>query len=186
MFSVLRLKLPSKPISKAIMSLPAPYRVFSPFSSTTIIIPRAGARPLRVETVKPHAALPKTGQFGLSAEPRPAAQKLTLLVPPPPPASVLYVPTPQGLVRSEAYEDWLEKAARRLNAQKPGRIGATYALEVVAPRNSRTRQFGALERPLVELLARCRVVRRGLSPEKFSAAYGAGAELTLTVSDHIA
>jgi hypothetical protein len=168
------------------MPLPSLHSVFSPFSSTTIIVPRIGARPLRVETVKPRAALPKTGQFGLSAEPRQAAQRITLLIPPPPPASVLYVPTPQGLVRSEAYEDWLNQAARRLTAQKPKRIAATYALEIVAPRNSRTRQFGALERPLIELLARCRVIRRGLSPEKFSAAYGAGSELTLTVSDHSA
>jgi hypothetical protein len=166
------------------MSLPAPFHVFSPFSSTKIIVPREGARPLRVETVKPRAALPKTGQFGLSAEPRLAAQSLTLQVPPPPPASVLYVPTPNGLVRSEAYQDWLDQAARRLNAQRPGRIAATYALQISAPRNSRTRQFGALERPLIELLARCRVIRRGLSPEKFCAAYGgAGSELTLTVSD---
>ncbi|HUO54843.1 MAG TPA: hypothetical protein VMU18_08890 [Rhodoblastus sp.] len=164
-------------------SFPAPFRVFSPFSSTTVIVPRAGARPLRVETVKPRAALPKTGQFGLSAEPRPAAQKISVHVPAPPPASVLYVPTPKGLVRSEAYEDWLDQAARRLNAQKPGRIGATFALEVIAPRTARTRQFGALERPLVELLARCRIVRRGLSPEKFCATYGAGSELTLTISD---
>jgi hypothetical protein len=169
------------------MTLLAPFRVFSPFSSTSIIVPRAGARPLRVETIKPRAALPKTGQFGLSAEPRPAVQTITLIVPTPPPASILYVPTPQGLVRSEAYEDWLDQAARRLNAQKPGRIGATFALEIAAPRNSRTRQFGALERPLVELLARCRIIRRGLSPEKFSAAYGgAGSELTLTVRDHSA
>lgn len=167
------------------MTLPLPFCVVSPFSSTKIIIPRAGARPLRVETARPRAALPKTGQFGLSAEPRATAQKIALLAPPPPPASVLYVPTPQGLVRSEAYEDWLEQAARRLAAQKPGRITATYALEVTAPRNSRTRQFGAMERPLVELLARCRVIRRGVSPDKFAASYGggAGAELTLTLSD---
>jgi hypothetical protein len=166
------------------MSLPAPFHVFSPFSSTKIIVPRAGARPLQVETARPRAALPKTGQFGLSAEPRPAAQSLTLLVPTPPPASLLYVPTPKGLVRSEAYEDWLERAARRIAAQKPGRIAATYALAVAAPRNARTRQFGALERPLVELLARCRVIRRGLSPEKFSASYGgAGSELSLTLAD---
>ncbi|MCI4678927.1 hypothetical protein K9U33_09710, partial [Rhodoblastus acidophilus] len=98
-------------------------------------------------------------------------------------ASVLYVPTPKGLVRSESYEEWLDQAARRLNAQKPGRIGAIYALDVIAPRNARTRQFGALERPLVELLARCRIVRRGLPPEKFSATYGAGAELALTISN---
>ncbi len=165
------------------MTFPAPFRVFSPFSSTTILVPRAGARPLRVETVKPRAAAPKTGSFGLSAEPRPAARTITVHVPAPPPASVLYVPTAKGLVRSEAYEEWLDQAARRLNAQKPGRIGATYAL--VAPRNARTRQFGALERPLVELLGRCRVIRRGLSPENFSASYGAGAELTLTVSDFL-
>ncbi len=165
------------------MTFPAPLRVFSPFSSTTILVPRAGARPLRVEKVKPRAAAPKTGSFGLSAELRPAARTVTVHVPAPPPASVLYVPTPKGLARSEAYEEWLDQAARRLNAQKPGRIGATYALEVVAPRNARTRQFGALERPLVELLARCRVIRRGLSPESFSATYGAGGELALTISD---
>lgn len=168
------------------MSFPAPFRVFSPFSSTTIVVPRAGARPLRVETVKPRPALPKTGQFGLSAEPRPAAQSITVLIPAPPPASVLYVPTPQGLVRSEAYEEWLDQAARRLNAQKPGRIAATYALEVFAPRNARTRQFGALERPLVELLARGRIIRRGLAPEKFSATYGPGSELAVTIRDFIA
>ena len=167
------------------MTFPAPFRVFSPFSSTTILVPRAGARPLRVETVKARAAAPKTGFFGLSAEPRPAARTITLHVPAPPPASVLYVPTAKGLVRSEAYEEWLDQAARRLDAQKPGRISATYALEVVASRNARTRQFGALERPLVELLARCRVIRRGLSPESFSATYGACAELTLTVSDSL-
>ncbi len=168
------------------MSFPAPFRVFSPFSSTSIIVPRAGARPLRVETIKQRPALPKTGHFGLSAEPRPAAQVINVHVPPPPPASILYVPTPQGLVRSEAYEEWLDQASRRLNAQKPGRINATFTLEVVAPRNARTRQFGALERPLVELLARGRIIRRGLSPEKFCATYGAGAELTLTVSDFAA
>ncbi len=162
-----------------------PFSFLSPFSSTTLIVPREGARPLRVEKARPRAALPKTGQFGLSAEPRAAARTVTLLAPPPPPASILYEQTPQGLVRSEAYEDWLEQAARRLAAQRPGRIVATYALDVTAPRNSRTRQFGAMERPLVELLARCRVIRRGLSPEKFSASYGglAGGELTLTLSD---
>jgi hypothetical protein len=167
------------------MTLLAPFCVVSPFSSTTIIVPRAGARPLRVEKARPRAALPKTGQFGLSAEPRPATQKITLHAPPPPPASILYVQTPQGLVRSEAYEDWLEQAAKRLTAQRPGRIAATYALEVTAPRNSRTRQFGAMERPLIELLARCRIIRRGLSPDKFCASYGgvAGGELTLTLSD---
>jgi hypothetical protein len=165
------------------MTFPAPFHVFSPFSSTTILVPRAGARPLTVETVKPRAAAPKTGSFGLSAEPRPAARRITVHVPAPPPASMLYVPTPKGLVRSEGYDEWLDRAARRLNAQKPGRIGATYALEVVAPRKAGARQFGALERPLVELLARCRVIHRGLSPESFSATYGAGAELTLTISD---
>ena len=138
---------------------------------------------MRVETVKPRPAAPKTGSFGLSAEPRPAARTITVHVPAPPPASVLYVPTSKGLVRSEAYEQWLDQAARRLNTQKPGRIAATFALEVIAPRKAGARQFGALERPLVELLARCRVIRRGLSPESFSAAYGAGCELTLTVSD---
>jgi hypothetical protein len=162
-----------------------PYSVLSPFSSTTLIVPRAGARPLRVEKARPCAALPKTGQFGLSAESRPAAPTIILHAPPPPPASILYVRTAQGLVRSEAYEDWLEQAARRLAAQRPGRIAATYALDVTAPRNSRTRQFGAMERPLVELLARCRVIRRGLSPDKFSATYGgdAGGELALTLRD---
>jgi hypothetical protein len=150
-----------------------PFSILSPFSSTTLIVPRA--------------ALPKTGQFGLSAKPRARAAKIVLLAPAPPPASILYVQTKQGLVRSEAYEDWLDQTARRLAAQRPGRIDATYALDVAAPRNSRTRQFGAMERPLVELLARCRIIRRGLSPEKFSASYGVapGGELVLTLSDAV-
>ena len=140
------------------MTLPAPFLSLSPFSSTTLIVPRLGARPVRDrEKAKPRAASLKTGQFGLSAEPRPTARKIILHAPPPPPASVLYASSAQGLVRSEAYEEWLEQAARRLSAQRPGRMNATYALEVVAPRNSRTRQFGAMERPLVELLARPRV-----------------------------
>jgi hypothetical protein len=169
------------------MIFPAPVSVFSPFSTTTLIVPRAGARPVRVEKARPRAAAPKTGQFGLSAEARPAAQTLVLHVPPPPPASILYVPTAQGLVRSEAFEDWLEHAARRLAGQKPGRIAATYALEVTAPRTARTRQFGAMERPLIDLLARGRVIRRGLSPEKFCVSYGgAGGDLTLTLSDFAA
>lgn len=168
-----------------VMTLLAPFCVISPFSSTKIIVPRAGARPVRVEMAKPRPATPKTGQFGLSAEPRAAAQIITLQAPPPPPASLLYVRTPQGLVRSEAYEDWLDQAAKRLSQQKPGRIAATYALEILAPRNARTRQFGAMERPLVELLARSRIIRRGLSPDKFVACYGgnAGGELTLTLRD---
>lgn len=166
------------------MTFLPPHRVFSPFASTTFIVPREGARPLRVERAKPRAALPKTGQFGLSAEPRAAQQTVTLKAPPPPPASVLYVATGQGLVRSEAFEDWLEQAIKRLVAQKPGRIAATYALDVIAPRTARTRQFGAMERPLVDLLARSRVIRRGLSPERFSVSYGgAGSELTLKLSD---
>ena len=87
-------------------------------------------------------------------------------------------------MRSEAYEDWLDMAAKRLGQQKPGRIAAAYALEILAPRNARTRQFGAMERPMVELLARCRIIRRGLSPDKFVASYGgASGELTLTLSD---
>ena len=54
----------------------------------------------------------------------------------------------------------------------------------MAPRTARTRQFGAMERPLVEALARARIIRRGLSPDKFGAAYGGtGNELTLTLSD---
>jgi hypothetical protein len=42
-----------------------------------------------------------------------------------------------------------------------------------------------MERPLIELLARCRIIRRGLSPDKFVACYGGnpGGELTLTLSD---
>ena len=115
-------------------------------------MPRAGARLLRVEKAKPRAALPKTGQFGLCAEPRPTAQKIALRLSPPPSPSNLYVQTPKGLVRSEAFEDWLEQAARRLATQKPGRIAATYALDITAPRTARTRQFGAMERPLVEVL----------------------------------
>ena len=71
-----------------------------------------------------------------------------------------------------------------LAAQKPGRISATYALDITAPRTARTRQFGAMERPLVELLARCRVIPRGLSPDKFCVSYGGtGGDLTLTLSD---
>ncbi|WP_294538087.1 hypothetical protein [uncultured Rhodoblastus sp.] len=134
---------------------------------------------------RPRAATPKTGQFGLSAEPRQPAQKITLHAPPPPPPSLLYVRTAQGLAPSEAYEDWLDMAQKRLSQQRPGRIAATYALEIMAPRNARTRQFGAMERPLVELLARCRIIRRGLSPDKFVACYGGnpGGELTLTLSD---
>jgi hypothetical protein len=98
---------------------------------------------------------------------------------------VLYVQTSQGFVRSEAYEEWLEQASKRLAGQKPGRIAATYALEITAPRNSRTPQFGAMERPVVELLARCRIIRRGLRPDKFAACYGGnpGGELTVTLSD---
>ncbi len=167
------------------MTFLAPFCVISPFSSTTVIVPRAGARPLRVEKARPRPATPKTGQFGLSAEPRAAAKKIVLHAPPPPPASILYVQTPRGLVRSEAYEEWLEQAAKRLAAQKPGRIAATYALEITAPRNSRTRQFGAMERPVIELLARCRIIRRGLSPDKFVACYGGnpGGELVVTLSD---
>jgi hypothetical protein len=41
-----------------------------------------------------------------------------------------------------------------------------------------------MERPLVELLARCRVIPRGLSPDKFCVSYGGtGGDLTLTLSD---
>ena len=166
------------------MTHPIPLNVFSSLASTTFIMPRAGARLLRVEKAKPRAALPKTGQFGLCAEPRPAAQKITLRLSPPPSPSNLYVQTPKGLARSEAFEDWLEHAASRLAAQKPGRISATYALDITAPRTARTRQFGAMERPLVELLARCRVIPRGLSPDKFCVSYGGtGGDLTLTLSD---
>ncbi len=169
------------------MNQTAPFRSFSPFASTTFIVPRAGARTLRVEKAKPRAALPKTGQFGLSAEPRPVAKDITLRLSPPPSPSSLHVQTAQGPVRSEAFEDWLEQAARRIAAQKPGRVAANYALVVTAPRTARTRQFGALERPLVELLARCRVIRRGLSPDKFCVSYGGtGADLTLTLSDFVA
>jgi len=160
------------------------FSAHSPFVSTTIVFPRAGARALRIEKVKNRPMAPKTGQFGLSAEPRPLAQSVRLLIAPPPAAANLYVQTPQGLVRSEAFEDWLEQSTKRLAAQRPGRLGATYALEVQAPRTARTKHFGALERPLVELLARARIIRRGLSPDRFSASYGgAGSQLSLTLSD---
>jgi hypothetical protein len=166
------------------MTHPVPLHVFSSLASTTFIVPRAGARLLRVERAKPRAALPKTGQFGLCAEPRLTAQKITLRLSPPPSPSILYVQTPKGLVRSEAFEDWLEHAAKRLATQKPGRIAANYALDIMAPRTARTRHFGALERPLVELLARCRVIPRGLSPDKFCVSYGGtGGDLTLTLTD---
>jgi hypothetical protein len=166
------------------MTHPMPLNVFSSLASTTFIMPRAGARLLRVEKAKPRAALPKTGQFGLCAEPRPTAQKITLRLSPPPSPAHLYVQTPNGLARSEAFEDWLEQAARRLATQKPGRITATYALDITAPRSARTRQFGAMERPLVEVLARCRVIPRGLSPDKFCVSYGGtGGDLTLTLND---
>jgi hypothetical protein len=169
------------------MLFPSPLLSLSPFSSTTIVVPRAGARPVRVEKSRPQPATPKTGQFGLSAEPRLAAQSVKLTIPLPPSAAALYVQTPQGLVRSNIFEDWLEMAARRIAPQRPGRIAATYALEIVAPRNARTRHFGAMERPLVELLARCRVIRRGLGPEKFAVSYGPGdGELAVSLSDFIA
>jgi hypothetical protein len=169
-----------------VMNQTVPFRAFSPFATTTFIVPRAGARPLRVEKAKPRAVLLKTGAFGLCAEPRPVAPEITLRLAPPPAPASLYVQTARGLVRSEAFEDWLEQAARRIAAQRPGRVAAGYALVVTAPRTARTRQFGALERPLVELLARCRVIRRGLSPDKFCVSYGGtGGDLTLTLSDFI-
>jgi hypothetical protein len=41
-----------------------------------------------------------------------------------------------------------------------------------------------MERPLVELLALCRVISRGLSPDKFCVSYGGtGGDLTLNLSD---
>lgn len=165
------------------MSFLPPFRVFSPFSSTTIIVPREGARPLKVETVKPRAAAPKTGHFGLAAEPRPAVGKILVKLPLPPSAAQLYVTTPQGLTRSEFFEDWLEQAARRIAAQKLGRIDGAFSLDVLAPRNARTRSFGPLERPIIEALSRARIIRRGLTPEKFSAAYGLGAELSILIAD---
>jgi hypothetical protein len=161
-----------------------PFSTFTPFSTTTILVPRAGARPLKVEKAKPRPAAPKTGRFGLAAEPRAIARKIEVKAPPPPSAAQLYVHVGQTYVRSEAFEHWLDEAARRVIGQKPGRMSASYALEILAPRTTRTRHFGVLERPLIELLTRCRVITGGLSPDRFSVAYGGlGAELTLTLTE---
>ncbi len=158
-----------------------PFSTFTPFSSTTIITPRAGARPLKVEKAKPRPAAPKTGRFGLAAEPRDVARRVEVKAPPPPAAAQLYVHNGQAYVRSEIYEHWLDEAARRVIGQKPGRMSSSYALEIVAPRTTRTKHFGVMERPLIELLTRCRVIN-GASPDRFSVSYGGlGGELTLTL-----
>jgi len=164
-----------------------PFSSFTPFSNTTIVVPRAGARPLTVEKARPRAAAPKTGRFGLAAEPRPIARKIEVKAPPPPPAAQLYVHNGQNYVRSDVFEQWLDEAARRVIAQKPGRMSGGYALEIVAPRTARTRHFGVMERPLIELLSRCRVITYGQSPDRFSVSYGGlGRELTLTVTEFVA
>jgi hypothetical protein len=178
--------LQGETLSRALpMTNIVPFSSFMPFSSTTIITPRAGARPVKVEKAKPRAAAPKTGRFGLCAEPRDVARRIEVKAPPPPGAASLYVHNGHGAyVRSEAFEHWLDEAARRVIGQKPGRMSSSYALEIVAPRTTRTRHFGVMERPLIELLTRCRVITTGLSPDKFSVAYGGfGAELTLTLTE---
>jgi hypothetical protein len=159
-----------------------PFSCFTPFSTTTILVPRVGARPLKVEKAKPRPAAPKTGRFGLAAQPRAVARKIEVKAPPPPAAAQLYVHDGRTYVRSEAFEQWLDAAARRVSGQKPGRMSASYALEIVAPRTTRTRHFGVMERPLIELLTRCRVIAAGLSPDRLSVCYGGlGGELTLTL-----
>ncbi len=150
------------------------------FHSTIIPFPQRGRAP-RVEKARPRPAAAVTGQFGLSAEPRPPAQRVKLDIAPPPPAAALLVQTPKGPMRSEAFEDWLSATIDRLRAQRPGRIVGAYALEVQVPRDARARDFGALERPLIELLSRARIVRRGLRPERFSVAFG-GEGRTLAVA----
>jgi hypothetical protein len=160
---------------------------FSALSTTTVFAPRPGARPVTVEKAKPRPAAPKTGHFGLSAEPRAVARKIEVKAPPPPAAAQLYVHNGASYVRSEAFEHWLDGAARRVIAQKPGRMSGSYALEIVAPRTTRTRHFGVMERPLIELLSRCRVIACGLSPDRFSVSYGGlGGELALTLVEFAA
>ena len=164
-----------------------PFSSFSPLSATTVFTPRPGARPVTVEKAKPRPAAPKTGRFGLAAEPRPVARKIEVKAPPPPTAAQLYVHNGSTYVRSEAFEQWLDEAARRVISQKPGRMSGAYALEIVAPRTTRTRHFGVLERPLIELLTRCRVITHGLSPDRFSVSYGGlGGELALTLTEFAA
>ena len=91
-------------------------------------------------------------------------------------------PTRRGLAMG--LNEFAGYVAVSLAALASGYIAATYALEVLAPRTARTRHFGALERPLIELLARARIIRRGLSPDRFSVSYGgAGSQLSLTLSD---
>jgi len=159
-----------------------PFSSFSALSTTTIFPSRPGVRPVTVEKAKPRPAAPKTGRFGLSAEPRPVARKIEIKTPPPPAAAQLYVHNGATYVRSEIFEHWLDEAARRVSAQKPGRMSGSYALEILAPRTTRTRHFGVMERPLIELLTRCRVITHGLSPDRFSISYGGfGGELTLTL-----
>lgn len=167
-----------------LMSNIVPFSSFTPFSTTTILVPRAGARPLKVEKAKPRPGAPKTGRFGLAAEPRPVSRKIEVKAPPPPAAAQLYVHDGRSYVRSEAFEHWLDEAARRVIGQKPGRMSRSYALEIVAPRTSRTRHFGVMERPLIELLIRCRVITAGLTPDRFSVSYGGlGGDLALTLTE---
>ncbi|MBB4198581.1 hypothetical protein CCR94_18785 [Rhodoblastus sphagnicola] len=163
-----------------------PFSSFTPFSTTTIIAPRSGGvtRAVKVEKAKLRPAAPKTGRFGLAAEPRPVARKIEVKAPPPPAAAQLYVHNGQSYVRSEVFEHWLDEAARRVIAQKPGRMSGSYALEIVAPRTTRTRHFGVMERPLIELLMRCRVITAALSPDRLSVSYGElGGELSLTLTE---
>jgi len=160
---------------------------FHNFSATSVFAPRPGARPVTVEKARLRPAAPKTGRFGLAAEPRPVSRKIEIKAPPPPAAAQLYVHNGATYVRSEAFEHWLDEAARRVIGQKPNRMSGAYALAIVAPRTARTRHFGVLERPLIELLSRCRVIAHGLSPDRFSVCYGGvGGELTLTLTEFAA
>ena len=119
------------------MSLPLPYAVFTPFSSTTLIVPRAGARPIKVEKppprslakdrpVRPERRAPRR-RANADAARCPTAARLRALC-----ADAAGAGALRGL------RGLAGAGGQASGGAKPGRIAATYALEVTAPRTART------------------------------------------------
>lgn len=108
---------------------------------------------------------------------------ILLTLPYPPSANRLWVRAKKGMRKSDEYCAWLNEAAWRIRAQRPGAIDGLYKISVHAARpDKRRRDLDNILKPIGDALQAAGVIRNDSDCEMLSARWvtdGEGATVIL-------
>jgi crossover junction endodeoxyribonuclease RusA len=97
-------------------------------------------------------------------------------LPYPPTTNNLFFNAGKRRVRTQRYDAWLNEGAAFIAQQRPHSVMGAYCLTVVATRpDRRARDLGNLEKPISDLLVKCRVVRDDSDAQEIRLAWADGA-----------